>query len=67
MARKRNIKLIKLRKGREMTQIEVAKQVGVTPRTYGKAEAGKNVNDTTKALIADFFNLPEGEIFTNTY
>lgn len=59
-------KLISLRKGRALTQREVAEQLDITTSFYGMIELGKR-NPTLELAkdIADFFGLDIEEIFFN--
>ena len=53
-----NDKLIRLRKAKNLTQIELQKQTGIDQALLSKFETGERVPNTDKLLaLADYYNV----------
>jgi len=46
-----------LRKTRNMTQRQIAQELGITERSYQRYEAENNPNNETLIKLADFFDV----------
>ena len=58
--------LIKLRRDHNMTQVQMAKTVGIAQSTYGMYESGDIIpNDQNKIKIANIYGMTVQEIFFN--
>ena len=58
--------LIKLRNDHNMTQVQMAKRVGIAQSTYGMYESGDRIpNDENKIKIANIYGMTVQEIFFN--
>ena len=53
----RGEKLRNLRKDKGLTQIQLAKELGVDKNTISKAEQNGNISNTTMEIFANFFNV----------
>ena len=58
--------LIKLRRDHNMTQVQMAKRVGISQSAYRMYESGDRIpNDENKIKIANIYGMTVQEIFFN--